>query len=222
VIGFRLAGGVDLGTPHALTHIPKSAALIAQRHEAASRALETPLLLEYSQALPGARPEGLDPATFLDHIVQDSSRLGMRPRFVLNAAGLTAAPAIPAARLAGLVMPPGASWDIAEQLAAQAGLRAIIVRRTRNLHPLDDLRQDLLRAGRILGRATSAPPQPVITDDFAELAEEQARLASGAASQADAVGNWRRQIDNTYKAMQIAIMLGQREAARQPPPRGTP
>jgi hypothetical protein len=209
IIGFRAAAGVDFGAPQALPHTPAVADLVARRHAAAERALGVPLRLEYSAALPGTQavPQAgcLDAAGFLALIADASTA-----RFVLNGAGVDPA-GITTGRLAGAVVRDGIGWDLAAALARR-GAATIIVRRTRNLFPLDNLRGDLRRARSLTDWHQAAD---AAAEDIATLAEEQARLAADCPH----VGvwrNWRTQVDDTYKAMQIATMLAQRTRFQAP------
>lgn len=217
VIGYRRAGGTEFGGPRALPWTPGAAALMAERHGRACEALGVPVLLEFSAALPGSGSGSLNAAGFLHAVAAQCGA-----ELAVHAKGLPpeAASTLPGGRVAAVVVEDGADPQIMDAVGRLAGVRAAVVRRTRNLFPLDRLREELRRAAACLAApriAASGPVAPVAAAE-PDLAREQALQAEAA----DTVAwrNWRDQVDETYKAMQIAVLMGQR--AGQPAPGRTP
>lgn len=247
VIGFRSLDGRDLGVPRSLPRTNAAARWIVARYIAACEALGNRILLQpaaCSAATPG--PGGAH-AGFLRQVVAlagcelSLSTANLDPIATETGADpAEIASSLPSGCIAMLTTSgtDDAEWALLSQLAAVSAARAIVIRRTHNLFPLDVIVECAHRARRILAeerrvvaRGTELEPEPPDDDpdELANLRRHQSDLidfylnpASAApptgmapaeeimlASQPRSWQVWRERIEDTYKAQQIARFLAE-------------
>jgi uncharacterized protein (UPF0276 family) len=171
-IGFRRLAERDIGAAQALPYRRIAAQWVAARFKAASDALGRELFLQLP-ATPLRPPPGDDDAFgFLRSIAELA-----RCRFVLDIADLARfaseagiaqdeiASRLPVGRIAAFVICGDGEeeWRLLASLTGALGAEAIIVRRERNLFPLDAIAAATSRAGELLRkkrRRAAAPTLP--------------------------------------------------------------
>jgi len=169
-IGFRRLADRDMGLGQALPYTQAAAQWTALRHAAAAKALGCPLLLEPSVSSVGAPRAEWDAAAFLQNIADHADC-----RFLLDVADLRrfAGEAsieaaemvrrVPGERIAAWVISSDGEedWQLLSQLSQGFGARAIIVRRSTNLFPLDAVGSAARRAKDLLARSGAPAPVPL-------------------------------------------------------------
>jgi uncharacterized protein (UPF0276 family) len=190
-VGFRTLSGRDLGYTEGMPRCASAARWIAARHSAAQEALGAPLLLQPSATSLGAPSADLDAASFLCELAANSDC-----RFVLDVrafahhareAGIEPAEMaarLPRDRVAALVTSGESEkdWPLLSMLCERTDAQAIVVRRDRNLFPVDSILEAARRAAEALKnrpkRATTVcraarPPAPIDLDDLLTLRAQQ-------------------------------------------------
>jgi uncharacterized protein (UPF0276 family) len=166
VIGFRRLDGHDLGLVQAMPRTQAAARWIAARQLAASEAIGRPVLLQLPSNANSPPLGGLDDATFLHRIVAVAGAC-----LVLDTADLakmaTKADASP--RDAAMRLPRQSvavvscsaadetDWAMLAVLTAQTDVRSIVLRRDRNLFPIDTIASDAERAAGLLMQVCDRP-----------------------------------------------------------------
>ena len=225
IIGFRAA---EFGPLQAMPFTTQAAHWIAIRQAAAQDALGVPV----RPCLPGpvsdTRRSELDVADFLNSIVAHGGS-----GFVLDATDLSAADLgsdaardlaarLPAAHIEALSVSGtgGHGWETLRTLADHIRPATVILRRDRQLFPLDTIETDIACAGELVARpahepppAAVVPPQPANSADLAALRLYQSAPAPDEASRdlREVAGqswqNWRTQVDDLHKAQQIMALM---------------
>jgi uncharacterized protein (UPF0276 family) len=167
-IGFRRLGERDIGIAQGLPFTQVAARWVAARHGAATEALGHPLLLQLGASPLRPPPGERDAFGFLGEIAALADC-----RFVLDVADLAGfaseagigrgeiADRLPAGRIAAFVIRGDSDeeWELLAALLKGPGADAIVVRRERNLFPLDAIARTTARAKELLsGHARAAPP----------------------------------------------------------------
>jgi uncharacterized protein len=161
-IGFRRLGGRDLGHAQSLPYTRTSAQWVAERYEAARQALGCPLVLELAASAVAAPRSEWDAMTFLQEVAGRAD-----PRFMLDVADLArfAAEAsldpmdmmsrLPGERIAALVISSDSEedWSLLSKLSVEISVRSILIRRSKNLFPLDGIGRAVSRAKELLARS---------------------------------------------------------------------
>jgi uncharacterized protein (UPF0276 family) len=161
VIGFRGLEGRDLGVPQSLPSTDSAARWMAARYSAARNALGHPFLLQPAGCAIAAPRSGCDHAAFLRRIVSladcelllsvvDLERVatetGVDPADMMNR--------LPHESIAMLATSGKheAEWALLSQLVEVTAARAIVIRRTDDLFPLDAIVNAAHRARSVLTR----------------------------------------------------------------------
>ena len=172
-IGFRCLDGADLGVPQSLPCTEVAAKWVAARAVAAGEALGPRLLLQ--PVFPVAAAAGADMAAFPRRVVAlagcellldvDDLRRSAAETEVDPAA---LAGRLPEARVAVLATSgeDEADWTLLSLLAGRTAARAIVIRRTRDLFPLDAIERAADRASKILAHVARPDPQPPVSEDI--------------------------------------------------------
>jgi hypothetical protein len=184
-IGFRRLDGRDLGLAQGLPHTAAAACWVAGRYAATRAALGRAFLLQLPAAAFAAPLTEWDAATFLSAVAalcdcQFVIEVGEFSRYAAMAGTDPAAMAqrLPRGRIATIALSGEreAEWALLSILLAETGASAVVLRRHRNLFPLDRLAEDARRAAELLAAANrptpmrSAAPGPCGDDDPAGLA----------------------------------------------------
>ena len=248
VIGFRRLDDRDLGLAQSLSFSDAAARWMAARYNAACDALGHPFLLApacWSVATPRS---GCDLAGFLRRVVSladcqlllDVADLA----FIAKETGVDPASLmsrLPHDRIAMLAASctDDAEWALLSQLAAASAISAIVIRRTRDLFPLEAVTEAAHRARGLLTRTGHPKAQPSTAEPLdndpdglamlqayeRELIEFCLALASAAppsflgeispgagtrlATELRPWQVWRERIADTHKAQQIAQFLAE-------------
>lgn len=234
-IGFRVLAGHDLGRPQRLPYTRAAAAWIAARWRAASDALGVPLLLRPAGTEIAGMPDEIDGFAHLRMIadltgcefafdVADLSRLAKE-------AGVDEAEAI--RRVAGLpvaMLTLGGDdeddWIALARLRERTSPRAIVVRRSKYLFPIDAIGGALRRAESVLGSrpalarnefvATRGPLEPEPVEALRRWQLELMDACSGEGStegaasfamRAKAWQSWQKRLGETHAGQQIRKFL---------------
>ena len=234
-VGVRAAGG----PLHAVALTPAVARCAAARQAAACEALGVPVRLclprEAVAAPAGEDGAGLDAAGFLALVAACGGT-----SFVLDTADLAGAePHDAARRLAGVPIAAlsvssddPAAWDALAVLAGHLAPGAVVLRRDRQLFPLETIGRDLSRAAGLLSSAAPRTPAgPLAPSDPRSSLSGTARAPpTGPAHTPDAVPDsspawrhWRKEVDDMHKGQQImALMSGAGMSGAGPRPPGSP
>jgi uncharacterized protein (UPF0276 family) len=191
VIGFRGLDGRDLGVPQSLPFTEAAARWIAARYAAARDALGHPFLLEPVGCSIATPRSGRDHAAFLRRVVSlsgcelllstdDLECVGTETGVAEMTSGL---PHENTAMLATSGMQE-AEWALLSELVASTAARSIIIRRSRDLFPLDVIVDAAHRARSMLAREHrptttrlgSAEPLDDDPDGLATLRSNQSEL----------------------------------------------
>jgi uncharacterized protein (UPF0276 family) len=205
VIGFRGLDGRDLGVPRSLPPTDTAARWMATRYIAAREALGHSFLLQPADGVT---------ATFLRNIV---SLTGCE--LVMNATETGSLPHESIAMLATSGTHE-TEWELLSQLVPVTAARAIVIRRTHDLFPLDVLVEAAYRARGILAQKRR-PMEPLATeesldddpDGLAGLRRHQSDWIDlclspeGLVSQPRQWQVWHDRIADTHKARQIGQFL---------------
>ena len=174
VIGFRHLEGRDLGVPQSLPRTDAAARWMAVRVTAAHDALGHPFLLQPAACSIATPRAGSDHAAFLRRVTslagcqllldvadweRDATQDGVDPTELISR--------LPHESVAMLATSGGdeAEWSLLSQLAAATATRAIVIRRTRDLFPLDAIEEAAHRARGILAQTRRPVAQPPVTTD---------------------------------------------------------
>jgi uncharacterized protein (UPF0276 family) len=235
-IVFRIANS---GAEYALPFTPAAARWVAERRAAACDALEIPVLLALPDAAVPAPSTGMDAAAFLT-LAASFGGAG----FVVDAAEWGPAGAqddvmarLPTGQIAAISVSGdnAATWEAASRLAGNVRPNSIVLRRDRQLFPLDTIERDLRRAASLIAsptaiRVASAAPamgsEPdmgsgvAYLDGLAALHDYQLAMTTLQDSRAAASHswqNWRTQVNDMHKAQQIMALTMRRDARHAPP-----
>ena len=214
-VGVRAAGG----PLHAAALTPAAARCAAVRQAAACEALGVPvrLCLPRGAAAPaGMDAAGMDAVGFLALVAAHGGA-----GFVLDTADLAGAePHDAARRLAGVPITAlsvssddPAAWDALAVLAGHLAPGTVVLRRDRQLFPLETIGRDLSRAAGLLSGTASGtlPGLAAPHDPHPALPVAGAPLAGpvDAPDASPAWRHWRKEVDDMHKAQQImALMSG--------------
>lgn len=194
-IGFRSLGEGDLGFVQRLPYSEVAARWIATRYRAACAKLGHPFMLQLPASTVIAPGGGEDAAAFLRHI-----SIRANCQFVLDAADLACFAAeasvdlgewverLPGERIAQIVVSGEREedWTSLSMLVRQIPVRAVVIRRERNLFPLEAIERDVHRAADLLARGTVRAPPPSVPMDMA-ASDDAAGLESLRAYQTDLI-----------------------------------
>ena len=227
-IGYRTE---SFGPVQAMPFTQDAARWIAARQAAACDALGVPVRLSLPRPVFAASPSGLDRAAFLAGIASYGGS-----DFILDATDFAGTPQreltdrLPDAHVAALsISSDGApDWDMLEAFAEAIRARTIILRRDRQLFPLDTIAPAITRAASLLSstaphlppvRPSASPPDAAA---LALLRAFQSTPAGDATAQtcrrtaAESWQNWRTQIDDIHKARQILALMARGATSRPP------
>ena len=218
-IGFRTE---SFGPMLAMTFAPDAARWIVARQAAACDALGLPVRLSLPSSDCAVPATGSDCVAFLACIASHGGT-----DFVLDAADFGGslerelAERLPRGHVAALsISSAGApGWETLEAVAKHIPTHSVILRRDRQLFPLDTIAPDITRAARLI--ADAAPRTPTVTatasapdvSALALLRDYQSAPAADEAAQhgrkaaAEVWQNWRTQVDDMYKAQQIMALM---------------
>jgi uncharacterized protein (UPF0276 family) len=232
VIGFKVP---KFGASYALPFTRTAARWVAERQEAASEALGAQVQLALPDAAIPAPWAELDAAGFLtvaasfgaSGFVLDTAALGLASPQDGVIAGL------PAEQVTAISVSSddAAAWDMAAHVAGHVRPGTIILRRDRQLFPLDTIERDLRRAAQLIALpaaiqvATSSLVPQADWDDqegLAALHDYQASMARAAQDGGDGAAsawrNWRTQVDDMHKAQQIMALTARNDGRHLPRP----
>ncbi len=242
VIGFGGAGAKQFGAPQAMPVTAAAAGWIAVRQQEARAALGSDVLLALPSPATAEPSTGLDCADFLGLLAQHGGTgfVVDATQFLLSGA---APDRLPASHVAALSISSDreADWDMLAALAAHTAPQTIVLRRDRQLFPLDTIGRDLLRAAKLLAPPCSpraslaAPVEAADPAGLAELHAYQCALAgwlerpdtampsngpdpeqAAWMAAAQSWQNWRSQVDDMHKAQQIAAFMAKDAGPRAP------
>jgi uncharacterized protein (UPF0276 family) len=231
VIGFRRLDGRDIGVPQALPFTESAAGWMATRFTAACDALGHSLSLQPVIVSPHS---GNDPTDFLRRVVALAGC-----DLVLDVTDLDRIASATISRLpyghVTMLACSGTSeaeWTLLSQLAAVTPARAIVIRRTRDLFPLDAIVSAADRARDVLAQKRHPAAEPSVgpladePDGLAALRSYEARLIdswlgegvqaaeTSLATRSRAWQAWGERVAATHKAQQIAQFLAEDLAAK--------
>jgi uncharacterized protein (UPF0276 family) len=242
VIGFRRLDGRDIGEPQTLPFTESAARWTAARFTAARDALGHSLSLQPAGCQIVSPRFGNDLADFLSRIValagcdlaldmtdleRIASATGDDPSAMVNR--------LPLEHVTMLACSGAheAEWALLSRVAAITPARAIVIRRTRDLFPLDAIVSAADRARDILPRKRDPAAEPLADpladepDGLAALRSYQARTIDLCLGQTSAAAEtrlathsrawqaWHERVAETHKARQIAQFLAEDMALRQ-------
>ena len=239
VIGFRRLAGQDLGVPQSLPRTEAAARWMAARYLAARDALGQEFLLQPASCSIATPCSGSSHGAFLRRVAslaecdllldvtdltRDTTEEGADPAVMLSG--------LPHENVAMLATSGAdeAEWAFLSRLVALTTARAIVIRRTRDLFPLDAIMETAHRARSVLTQKR----QPVAEDrlgsdpldddpdglerlrshqseliDFCRNPESAPPEATRLATRLRSWQVWRDRIADTHKARQIAQFLAE-------------
>ena len=223
-VGVRAVGG----PLHAAAFTPAVARCAAARQAAACEALGVPvrLCLPRQAAAPaGMDDAGMDAVGFLALVAAHGGA-----GFVLDTADLAGTdPHDAARRLAGVPIAAlsvssddPAAWDALAALTGHLAPRTVVLRRDRQLFPLDTIGRDLGRAAALLsGTALGTLPGPAAPQDPGSTTLPVAGAPPAgpvhAPDASPAWRHWRKEVDDMHKGQQIMALMAGAGPPRQAP-----